>query len=204
MTPVRLRLECDEGEKTVTVRKGDKGNRFTTGATNWKELAATVEAYHPSRVEALDEGGDVIGVWAFPEPESEPTTIPAAYLAATTDTADVGTLKAFGAMLAEAHKQALNGLVGVVNLQSQHFAEERKAMSSALMNMDRIVQRSSRIAGRKVRVADPDEEDDDRDEEPADTNGAFVTELVTSMLKKQVADATAPATNGAAKAEGTS
>lgn len=199
-TPASLRLETDEdGERTLKIKLTD----------NPKAIEQTVLAYEPSRCEAFDEHGNALGLWTFAEPEDDASALPAsihpAFVKSEGDSDSTGVLKAFGAMIAEAHKAALQGLVGVVNLQSQHFAEERKAMSAALMNMDRIVQKAERLARATPRFRVAEDGGEGEETEPAENDDtAFVTELVKAALRKQEPAPAPSATNGAAATGGAS
>src|SRR5271169_529448 len=141
MAPAGLKIETADGdEKIVKVRKG------TAGTVKWKELVETVEACGAVKVEALTDKDETVGVWEMPEAPATGEPDGHGYDPAEEDTGDERLLKTFAHLLADAHKLANEGLARVVGIQAQHFAEERKALSTTLLSMDRAMSRMQRIS----------------------------------------------------------
>lgn len=180
-----FRVETDDGAKIVKLaRKGP------SKVINPHGTAKTIEALSPSRVEALNGADEVVAVWSFPDEVEAP-----GYAPAEGDTDDSALLKVFAHLLSDAHKLSAARLVEVVRIQSETFAEERKAAASAMLSLERAMQKMARTA--RLRVSS--DEDDDAPEAEQDT---FVQDMLAPLVKRYMAtrDATpAPATaNGAA------
>jgi len=94
-------------------------------------------------------------------------------------------MKTFAHLLADAHKSALEGLRNVVNTQSQHFAEERKAFANTMVAMERLVSKTSRMATR-LRTLGLDENDGGEKEEKEDELLGMVKEVALPLIKGMV------------------
>lgn len=169
----KLSCETDDGEKIVKVPT----NR--AGAQRIADAVDTVGKLHPSRCSALAEDGDVLGVWEFEEPRAEPAP---GYTKDDKDTEEERLLKTFAHLLADAHKEASKAFVDAMRQMAQSFGDERKASASAMMAMDRTMQRLQRTTAR-FRIATP-EGDDEPDEEP-DT---FLKDMLGPIVQRMVRD----------------
>ena len=189
--PSKVRLELADGdEKTLVVLERD-------GRPRYRDTIATCESLGALRVEGLNAEGETVGLWDLPRPDARPQG-PSPYAAAEGDTETTRDLKAFAMLLADARRESTDALVRVVDLQTKHFAEERKAFSSTLVSMDRAMQRMQRLTGR-YRVASPEDPDEG---EPAEGEESLVQAL-GPMLQQAIASAVAgpgqhPDANGAA------
>jgi hypothetical protein len=224
--PVALRVEYethegDPQERVVKIRHNKGGHPRHT------EAIAAVESFRPLKCEALDENGDTLGVWDWPEnyDAGEPTVAivegPPGHTLSGEDSEQERLLKVFAHILADAHKAsaeahrvALDKVAGVVEMQARHFADERKAMASQLLTYDRAFTRMQRDASRptgvRVAVGDPGLEAEEPEEIDADngTNEVVNTMIATvgtkvaeKFAEKLAAHATG-SMNGAAPKEG--
>jgi hypothetical protein len=158
------KLRCileDDTEKLVKVEL--KGQRPRIAA-----LMRTIASFAASKLEALDEAGNVLDVWELEGDKDAP-----GYLKEESDTGDERLLKTFAHLLSDAYKHAQKQLVEVVSIQSQSFAEERKHLAVAVQTSDRIM--------RRVRVAGAS---DITDKEPAEDN--FLASLLGPLLQNEM------------------
>lgn len=155
------RIRCifdDDSEKVVKLEK--TGQRPRVAA-----MMRTIESFHCSKLEALDEAGNVLDVW---ELEADPEG--PGYLVKDGDSGDERLLKTFAHLIADAYKTGQKQLVEVVSIQSHSFAEERRHLASAVQTSDRIA--------RRVRVAadEPKPQGDDFLEKMASIFGPMLAQ----------------------------
>jgi hypothetical protein len=136
-------FRCDIDGKDRVVRVKNKGQAVRPSVT-------TILALKPTKVEACNDEGEILGVWEFPENELEPTR-DEPYAPAAGDTDDERALKLVARLLAEAHKSAIGALERVVQIQSDTFKSERHNMSNAVAGMERLLGKIGKTL--RVRVA---------------------------------------------------
>jgi hypothetical protein len=186
LNPSTLTCETADEDKSVRVPRTGKG------VGRWGELVDTLQSIGATRIEAVGDEGEVLGVW------TEPAAIdaPAGFAKDAADTEDERLLKSFAHMLSDAHKTALGALERVVDIQAKNFAEERKAFASTMQSMDRAMQRMARSTAR-YRIASGGEANEGGEDE-GETQNAFVQELIESFVKGKARAAAADAGDEAA------
>lgn len=188
--PAKLIVETDDGDQVVKVPLS------RVGTPRWKEIVETVASLGATKARAVDDKDAILGVWEFAEVSSAAP----GYTKDVRDTEDERLLKTFAHLLADAHRQSGERLCKVVELQGQHFAEERKAASSAMLSMDRAMQRLARQTAR-YRIASGDDDGEGGSEQ----DDSFLKDLVAPMVKRYMGeamgggDATEPPKNGKVK-----
>jgi hypothetical protein len=187
LASLKVTVRADDSEKTVSLHKGGKG------AQSCAFTAKTVLALEPSKAEALDAEGSILGIFEFPDPEGDELEAPG-YTHDPEDTNEERLLKTFAHLLADAHRTAINATASVVKIQAEHFAEERKGLQSSLYTLERMMQRS--IRGNRVRVASASDVEDDEPEDDSAFQG-MLQQVLQGMAKKAVTQVIdAPASEG--------
>lgn len=185
-----LLLLADGEEETLVVLNRD-------GRPRYADTISTIETLGAVQVKALNKSGETTGVWELPRPAIAPPP-PPGHEPDAADSETVRELKTFAHLLADAHRESKEALVRVVDLQTRHFAEERRAFSSTLLTMDRAMARMQRLSAR-VRPGD------DEDDEPGDGEGdSFMSSLIAPMIQRAVSKemgAAAPAAEANGKAK---
>jgi hypothetical protein len=177
--PVRIVVTDGEGdEHTVKVV------RDRAGQGRWSDMMATIETLSAVTLKAYDAADQVLGSWDVPEEGTTSAPAPG-YAREAGDSDAERMMKTFAHLLADAHKSALEGLRNVVNTQSQHFAEERKAFANTMVAMERLVSKTSRMATR-LRTLGLDENDGGEKEEKEDELLGMVKEVALPLIKGMV------------------
>lgn len=170
--PTHIDVENAE-EETVRVKVA----RDKTGQGRWTDTMSTIDALGPVKLRAFNADSEAIGVWTVPQ-RGDPA--PLGHEADSDDDAATRSLKVFAHLLADAHRSSMAALERVVSVQSQHFAEERRAFSNTLVSMERMVSKASRQANRLRGLG---EGDDEPSAPEPDALGDMIKEVVVPMVK---------------------
>ena len=163
----KLRVFCDDGEKMVVCK--------TAPAT-----VKLVEGMNPSSVEALDGDGTLLGEWSFADPNEEAKDEEHGYDLKEGDNDQVRMMKTFAHLIADAHKVAVQRVVDVVKIQSEHFSEERKSMVSLRMQVERQSALLQKLQAKALRLRVATDENEDEDEN-------FLQDLIAPIIAKNLA-----------------
>lgn len=166
-------LKCmteDGSERSVKLHNGGKGVQALA------MTARTVEKLGPSRVEALDDKGAVLGVFDFPPPAELDAPASPGYAPSESDTAEQSLLKTFAHLIADAHHASNKRLVETVDIISRNHAEERKQATLVIASVQR---ENERLRRSRMRIAVSDEGEDAATE--GDDGAAELVELLKPM-----------------------
>lgn len=157
---------------------------------NAPDSARRMLAMAPMRVEAIDDKDAELGEWTFPQASDEPQE--PGYIKDEEDSEPERLLKTFAHLLADAHRLSSRQLVEVVQIQSNHFAEERKNLLALQLANERLLAKRLKLPPRMRVLGEGETEEPEGEGEP-DEDDSFLTDLLKPMLHrmagKMVADA---------------
>lgn len=180
-----IKLETDDGPRVVEVQR--KGTKV------WlQKTASLVEDLKPTRFEICDEAGNTIAVWDAEKADK----VPVGYDKESDDTADERLLKTLAHLVADAYRDSKQGMLEVVQLQSEVFKADREAMSRSLTSMEHALRRLLSQAQRVRSGVDTTDGEDDADGDD------FIGKMFEGYMKRQATQAAGKRTNGAAPAAG--